>query len=221
METSGFNNERQKRFWEANLFEYKGKVISSYVITYAKKYVGKKVLDIGAGDGSLIRNLSKKYKNIHVVGIDLAPKDSLVEYGDLTSLEFGERTFDTIFCTDVLEHLNDNDLDKGISEIKRVLTDNGKVIITTLNNEDLDRFTIVCPECGFRFHRQGHQQVFTLQRLEELFRNHRLEVIKYKEINFNTLAKYRFIARMLYALNFEKRLPFRFRRDIYAVFVKA
>ena len=57
--------------------------------------------------------------------MDLAPKGEGVLRSDIRNLCFGDRVFDTVFCTDVLEHLNDEDLLSCIQELNRVLKPGG------------------------------------------------------------------------------------------------
>ena len=86
----------------------------------------KKILEVGAGDGSQTK-LLKKYFN-HVVSIDVAPstdaKDIII--ADVCDLPFRDNEFDIVFSSNVLEHVDD--LTKAFSEMKRVLKNDGKMI---------------------------------------------------------------------------------------------
>jgi ubiquinone/menaquinone biosynthesis C-methylase UbiE len=50
---------------------------------------------------------------------------------DATKLPFGDKKFDCVVCSEVIEHIKDRD--KALSEIKRVLKEGGTFIITTPN----------------------------------------------------------------------------------------
>ena len=69
---------------------------------------GKRVLEIGARDCYLSRKLTALYPE--VVALDLtkpeidAPGITAVQ-GDVTGLRFADNAFDTVFCTEVLEHV--------------------------------------------------------------------------------------------------------------------
>lgn len=95
------------------------------------------VLDIGCYAGGFARFLSKTYKT-KVVGVDISP--SCIKYclkcnryenrfyvADAESLPFAEQSFDAVLCIALLEHLSD--IEKGISEIYRILKSGGKAII--------------------------------------------------------------------------------------------
>ncbi|MDQ3982843.1 MAG: class I SAM-dependent methyltransferase [Actinomycetota bacterium] len=76
---------------------------------------GSKVLDVGCGTGILLRWLSE-HGNVVPVGVDLSPtmvgfarsKLPGIEIACADALDFlraNEKTFDGIFCTDLLEHI--------------------------------------------------------------------------------------------------------------------
>ena len=83
---------------------------------------GDRVLEIGARDCYLSRRLSDLYRE--VVALDL--QRPVVDHpgivpvqGDVTDLRFGDGTFDTVFCTEVLEHVPPEKLVRACDEIER------------------------------------------------------------------------------------------------------
>ena len=84
---------------------------------------GKRVLEIGARDCYLSRKLTALYPE--VVALDLtkpeidAPGITAVQ-GDVTGLRFANNAFDTVFCTEVLEHVPPEKLQQACNEIVRV-----------------------------------------------------------------------------------------------------
>lgn len=105
------------RFHEEYEGDYAGDISSSEIIRLSKKYIGNKVLDVGAGSGALIDLIPG------AVGLDLVPKHQhpKVIKGDISNMPFKDDSFDTIFATEILEHLDDVTLNKGLDEIYRVL----------------------------------------------------------------------------------------------------
>lgn len=96
--------------------------------------LGPLILDAGSGTGGNMIELSRFGKTF---GIDIA--DKAVEFcsnagirdvmvSPLEKMPFPERIFDIVTCSDVLEHTNDPV--EALVEIKRVLKDNGKLILT-------------------------------------------------------------------------------------------
>lgn len=76
--------------------------------------------------------------------------------GDIDALPFPDATFDAAFASEVIEHLDEAKINKGLSEILRVLKPGGFFAATTPNDEHLS--PVVCPDCLARFHPVGHVQ---------------------------------------------------------------
>ena len=105
-----------------------------------EKEKSDKVLDIGCGDG--IFSIEPAKIGYSVVGVDLNVKsvnyakyfskrsevkiDFLVD--DASHLPFANESFDIILCSEVLEHIKDDE--GAIREIERVLKQNGLLILT-------------------------------------------------------------------------------------------
>ena len=149
-----WTNTTITEFWQQNEADFAGDVTASEIIRLSRKYVKGKVLDIGAGSGALIERLPG------AIGVDIAPKHPRVGVGDIANLPFGDGSFDAIFATDILEHLPDEVLRKGLAEIKRVLIGKGSFILTVPYKENLKQSLVYCPSCKSRFHRWGHLQYF-------------------------------------------------------------
>ena len=109
---------------------------------------GETVLDIGCGRGELVRQFA--LRKCKVVAIDASleaiklaketisqlpvelQKNVRFECMKATDINFSEK-FDAIFMTDILEHLYDWELKILLDKIKRMLTENGRLIIQTPN----------------------------------------------------------------------------------------
>lgn len=88
-----------------------------------KHATGQKVLDIGAGGSSY----GRFFPNRLTVDVDPMRKPDIV--ADAHSLPFKDEEFEYILCTEVLEHLKNPS--KAVSEMKRVLKNDGVLILTT------------------------------------------------------------------------------------------
>ena len=71
-------------------------------------------------------------------------------------------------ASEVLEHLDEAELRRTLAEANRVLRSGGRFLGTVPAEETLDEQRVVCPDCGRRFHRWGHEQSFTPSRLQAL-----------------------------------------------------
>ncbi len=68
----------------------------------------KSILDYGCGKGRLVEYLRKKYQDIEVCGYDPAVKEFAI---------LPKRKFDLITCTDVLEHIPEDELIESVERI--------------------------------------------------------------------------------------------------------
>jgi len=102
------------------------------------------VLDCGCGDGIFFSIL--KNRCAWVIGLDVTrsnfqtakglTKDNVsLVLGDAQNLPFKTGQFDRVLCTEVLEHLQ-NDV-KALKEIRRVLANNGFLVLTVPNQSYL------------------------------------------------------------------------------------
>ena len=140
--------------------KYQAETNARILIRTVKKYVRDGILDIGAANGALLEQLDGLgFKDLK--GIDLVPKSKRVIQGSITDLPFEDGTFYTVFCTEVVEHLDKGQMFKGLKEIKRVLKKDGCLILTVPHDEDFSLNMVTCPDCGKEFHRWGHVQRFS------------------------------------------------------------
>ncbi len=99
-----------------------------------KKYsfFGKRILDIGCGDGDMVKIIANNYLPRHITGVDKylrssqEEKDnySLLDGIDAKVLPFEDESFDFVYSISTFEHIEG--IDSVLSEIKRVLKPGGK-----------------------------------------------------------------------------------------------
>jgi len=183
------------RFWEENKADYAGDTSSPEIIRLSKRYIGIRVLDVGAGSGALINLIP------NAIGLDLVSKHPRMIKGDISNMPFEKDSFNTVFATEILEHLDEETLNKGLDEIYRVLCREGHLIITVPYNEDLNQNMVFCPKCGARFHRWGHIQVFDKNRMEEFLRKKGFKIIKIRILPIGFMATHKFLKHFRCLLN--------------------
>ena len=105
----------------------------------ANRYIGfegKRILEIGCGDGTLTEQIARDYRPEKIIGIDPmleiwwgkrpeANENWELKKGDVTALEFPDNYFDAVITVATFEHIID--MKKALSEIKRVLKPLGKL----------------------------------------------------------------------------------------------
>lgn len=146
---------------------------------YQKIRPHSKVLEIGFGDGYLLKKLSLNYQ---CFGADISPKNIEQVKTKITNvkldlidtdgkLPYQDNFFDAFISSEVLEHMNNEELSKTATEIHRILKPNGIGIITVPANENLNDNLCFCPQCRNVFHKWGHKQSYNKEKLERLFSN--------------------------------------------------
>lgn len=176
----------------------------SKVLEIAGKLGGKKLLDIGCGDGTYTLLLKKALKADEAVGIEISAEavGALKEKGikayqldiDEQSFPFEDDSFDFVYCGEIIEHVFNPD--HLLAEVARVLKPGGKCIITTPNLAGWPNrlalllgyqpfATSVSPEhegAGKLLMKGdegqwGHIRVFTLRALKELVKIHSFKIL--------------------------------------------
>ena len=127
-------------------------------------------LDIGARDGFLSKTLAQQ--GMHVTALDLEcpvvthPRVSCVK-GDATALQFGARSFDLVFCAEVIEHIPAPALQAACKEMARVA--DRFVLIGVPYKQDIRHGQTTCSSCGGINPPWAHVNTFDEARLAGLF----------------------------------------------------
>ncbi len=121
-------------------------------LTIAGIAAGMHVLDIGCGRGEILRHIHNL--GGRPVGIDYAEaavrlsrrtvqtaQDIIGIYqADAQRLPFADGQFHRVLMLDIVEHLYPHELDRALSEARRVLRPGGRIIIHTAPNVWYDRY---------------------------------------------------------------------------------
>jgi SAM-dependent methyltransferase len=91
---------------------------------------GTRVLDAGCGEGVLVDEF---HGRLAIEGLDPNYSSAHVTRGSLIALPYAPATFDRALCLDVLEHLSFEDQPRALSELFRVLTPGGELLVTVPN----------------------------------------------------------------------------------------
>ena len=167
-----WTKDQIQAYWSWYSKQYKGDSTANQVLRLTRGFVGPRVLDVGAATGELMRLIPG------AIGIDLVPKSQDVRQGDIECLEFAAGSFDTVFACDVLEHLGDETLERGLREIWRVLAPGGTFIFGAPNNEPAYDNLVYCPHCRKGFHRHGHLRTLNPHTSRTLLELHGFNFVK-------------------------------------------
>ncbi len=146
-----------------------------------------RILDMGSGSGEFISRVASD-TGADCYGIDLSPErirncseqfgNVKFSVGEFSKCGHPDNYFDLVISTQTIEHLLEDDLEKAIAEISRVLRPGGILVVTTRFEEDLDVGKKVCPECLAIFLHSQHLQSFSEERLTALLRTYRLLTVE-------------------------------------------
>ena len=169
-----------------------------YEITFAQlvHLKNKKILDFGSGFGLVSQFLGE---NNEVVAIE-PEKEMLFAYpnhtykkilGSLEQVEkFESESFDIVLCHNVLEYIEENNREKYLSELKRVLKQDGKLSIIKHNqvgkimqavvfSNDVDQALDLLKGNDFRSVSFNSGTTYTIDKLLEMSK---MKLVKYQAI---------------------------------------
>ena len=139
-------------------------------IVSAENLTGKKILDLGCGNGAFVKGL--RGEGYDAYGIDLFLEDSSVDppyltRQDLTKLDFESSTFDCVFCTYVLIKREEVDQDffvKGLTEALRVTKPGGEIYLCPVALSEAEVAELMRPFDG----RVKYSTPYVRERYEDL-----------------------------------------------------
>ncbi|HAY21596.1 MAG TPA: hypothetical protein DCY27_05420 [Desulfobacterales bacterium] len=153
------------------------------------------ILDIGCGRGMYLIPLCRQGKQ--VIGLDLNADNvnllqnsgySVYQCDCVENIPNRWGYFDAVICSEILEHLTDEQTFRLIENIRKVLIKGGILIVTVPYREYLENNTVVCPHCHNIFHRDGHLKSYNdVKELLYYFNNTDWQLVKeyvvYSQLN--------------------------------------
>lgn len=132
------------------------------------------IIDIGCGDGTITNQLAKKYD---VTGVDRSKTAlSFVKTKKILSssekIDVPDKSFDMVFSSELLEHLEDQSFHDTIVEMKRI--SRRYIFITVPNSETIEKDLIKCPDCGWIYNRSYHLRSINLEKLMSYFPEYKI-----------------------------------------------
>jgi 2-polyprenyl-3-methyl-5-hydroxy-6-metoxy-1,4-benzoquinol methylase len=128
----------------------------------------RRVLDVGAKDGWLVREL--KASGISAIGVDIQPGSPPIIAADARRLPFTDGSMDVVALLDVIEHLPRGSETRALRECARVLRSEGILILSTPSAWTIGTYTD--PAWWLRGHRH-----YTAEALHRLVRDAGLTIV--------------------------------------------
>ncbi|MDD5723414.1 MAG: class I SAM-dependent methyltransferase [Syntrophales bacterium] len=138
------------------------------------------VLDIGAREGYISVQLTDHFDSVTALDLE---KPNIVNdnvtcvQGDVTNLQFPDKSFHTVFCSEVLEHIPQDLLHKACNEIQRVAQKH--IIIGVPYRQDIRVGRTTCYTCGMKNPPWGHVNTFDETKITSLFSEVSCEKIRF------------------------------------------
>lgn len=165
--------------------------LAAWIARHAKPRRSLPLLDLGCGGGHLLGEMAKR--GYRPFGIDLSPASlevaaarigrANVASGSVTSIPLESGAVGGVLLVETIEHVLDADLDPMMQEIRRVLSADAPLVITTPNGEDLVAAMVSCPDCGARFHPFQHVRSWTAEALATFLRASGFGRVRTYELN--------------------------------------
>jgi len=220
-----WTNEQIKNFWEyesqfpERYFSYQvaGNLVRKLHPFIAK---AKSVVDYGCGNGDLISELLEQ-TNAKISGVEFSGASvkkvnkkfshdkNFIPVVEAGTKFINDEKVDLVISCEVIEHLSDEMLLNYIEQIKQLLQEQGRLIITTPNSEELNESILFCPECQHTFHRWQHMRSWNSQSLSEFLQKTGFQVKHVFEKDFciaaNPVKTPYFLLRRIFLKYFKKR----------------
>lgn len=183
-----WTKEKVANFWEyystsSSLGDvYFSEQLGDAVLALVKRYVriSGDVLDYGCGPGFLIEKILKL--QVSCSGLDAVESNiKIIErkfngnplfkgafFADQLPTPIKDGQYNLVFLVETIEHLLQEDLRGILDEIYRITQAGGYVVITTRNEENLDKSKRICPDCGGTFHLMQHVSSWSVSSLSAL-----------------------------------------------------
>jgi len=171
-------------------FTHSENLIKNGVIKYIKN--GANVIDIGCSNGTAMKLLQDNGYlasgiDISEEAIKLANKNGLTDckVSKTHNINYPDNEFDAILCTDVLEHVLEEDISKTFDEFNRILKTDGYLFLKIALHEEKNR------KWDYITNKHGYDNLHILTKNEKywlnLFKNNNLKTVKLLTATTNTL----------------------------------
>ena len=140
-----------------------------------------KILDFGAGSGDFTEILLKKgyqvavyepsVKRKEVLLSRLSKYDNFLGVVDNSSCE----QFDVVMLLEVIEHILDDVFESTLKRVKSFLKQEGLLVVSTPNYENVASQTVYCPVSDMFFHPWQHVRGFSPEKLVKLLQNYKVD----------------------------------------------
>lgn len=119
------------------------------MVRHAGLSAGQRVLDVGCGTGNLLLQLGSRRPDLALTGLDPDPRalararrkarragvDVALDHGFAQELPYPDATFDRVFSSLMLHHLDPAAKDALLGEVRRVLRPDGALVLADFDSD--------------------------------------------------------------------------------------
>lgn len=150
-----------------------------------------KLIDVGCGDGYLLKEIAGKFSQIDLFGLDLSENRvetakkfvpmAILKTGNAQDIPFRDETFDIVVCSEVIEHCRDDI--EVLAELYRISKINSFLILTAPNLYTLESISKVL--IGRRIAAPSyHLREYSYNQLIRKITAAGFEILKFQSIGF-------------------------------------
>ena len=134
---------------------------------------GRRILDVGCGEGILLEKLVRRFPDREIEGIDLDPINIRIclehglkiKQGGAYGLPYGDESFDVCLFIEVVEHLAEPL--RALAELHRVLKKGGRLLVLFPNDRTFKLARIMMLMFKEAFYDTGHLRQWTPREMKE------------------------------------------------------
>lgn len=146
----------------------------------------KTIVDIGCGNGVITNVLGEHYQ---VTAVDrsehaLSYVTTKKVLASADKIPLPDHSFDLVFSSELLEHLEDEVFRNTIREMKRL--SKKYIFITVPNEENPDKLAIRCPNCGYDYNSPLHLRKIKMSDFADTFPEYNIV----DSLTFGTRVRY-------------------------------
>lgn len=148
-------------------------------LNYIRKYLPESgiIVEIGAGSGRLLTRIGLENKNISIIGIDFESykmvRDNIIKFNlngtsiqaDAFKIPLKSNSVEAVISGGFLEHFNEEELEKLLKEMKRILKPNGLFYAEIVPKKFSLCRPIILTEMG------GYESTFDKKKWNEILKN--------------------------------------------------
>lgn len=145
------------------------------VVELLDDFMPKSVLDIGAGQGIIAQSVGQYFQlpKPVVYGIDLQPIDNpnitVLQYDGKSLVPLPDKSVDLILLMSVLHHIDPDNRRHVLSEVSRLLSDDGRVVMREHDSDETYEFRIYLQFVHYVFyvaHNETHDPLYLMTKPE-------------------------------------------------------